>query len=157
LVATVQSGRFRGITPVVRAGAAVASLGVLLSLLAGVSRTVFAMAASGDLPRALEAVHPRHRVPHHAEIAVAALVIAVIVAWDLRAAIGFSSVTVLTYYAITNASALTLSPHERRWPRWLAVTGLAGCLILAISLPLTSLLAGTAVLGVGATVYKMRK
>ena len=33
---------------------------------------------------------------------------------DLRTAIGFSSFTVLGYYAIANASAWTLSRSERR-------------------------------------------
>lgn len=41
-----------GLEPVVRAGAAVASIGVLVSLLAGVSRTTFAMAAEGTCRRA---------------------------------------------------------------------------------------------------------
>ena len=38
---------------------------------------------------------------------------------DLRGAIGFSSFAVLTYYAIANAAAWTLPPHQRRGPgRW---------------------------------------
>jgi hypothetical protein len=44
-----------------------------------------------DLPHALAAVHPRHRVPHRAELAVAVLVAAAVLAVDLRGAIGFSS------------------------------------------------------------------
>jgi len=43
--------------PAVRAGAALASLGVLLSLIVGVSRTAFAMADNRDLPHFLAAVH----------------------------------------------------------------------------------------------------
>src|SRR5207237_655809 len=50
LRAVVLSGSLEGFAPVVQVGAAVASLGVLLSLLAGVSRTVFAMAANRHLP-----------------------------------------------------------------------------------------------------------
>ncbi|MGH8883641.1 MAG: APC family permease [Egibacteraceae bacterium] len=157
LVAAVEAGRLAAVAPVVRVGAAVASLGVLLSLLAGVSRTAFAMAANGDLPRALDAVHPRYRVPHRAEIAVAALVAVAAATLDLREAIGFSSVTVLTYYAITNASALTLSPHERRWPRWIAAAGLAGCLAFTASLPPSSVIAGASVLGLGAAVHGLRR
>ena len=67
-------------------------------------------------------------------------------------AIGFSAFTVLGYYAITNASALTLAPSERRWPRALALFGLAGCLALAVSLPGTVLVGGAvlfAVAGIG--------
>jgi APA family basic amino acid/polyamine antiporter len=128
----------------VRIGATVASLGVLLSLLVGVSRTGFAMASAGDLPRWLDAVHPTHRVPHRAELAVGALVIAVVLVADVRGAIGFSSFAVLIYYAIANASAWTLSRGERRWPRAIAVLGLAGCAVLAFSLEWSSIAAGTA-------------
>jgi basic amino acid/polyamine antiporter, APA family len=150
LVAAVAAGRLDWLVPVVRAGAAVASVGVLLSLQAGVSRTAFAMAANRDLPARLAAVHPRFRVPHLAELAVAALVAAAVAAADVRGAIGFSSTLVLGYYAIANASAWTLGPAGRRWPRPLAGVGLAGCLLLAASLPAASLVAGVAVLAAGA-------
>ena len=61
-----------------RLAAVVAALGSLLSLLLGVSRTTLAMARDGHLPRTLSAVHPRFRVPHHAEIAVGAVVLVVV-------------------------------------------------------------------------------
>ncbi|HVG64563.1 MAG TPA: APC family permease [Actinomycetota bacterium] len=157
LADAVAAGRLAGLEPVVRLGAAVASLGVLLSLQAGLSRTGFAMAANRDLPGALAAVHPRYRVPHRAELAVAGLVAVAVLAVDLRGAIGFSSTLVLVYYAVANAAALTLRPGERRWPRWLAGAGLAGCLLLAASLPVSSVLAGAAVLGIGAAVWVVRR
>lgn len=91
----------------VRAGAALASLGALLALIAGIGRTALAMARNRDLPGWLAAVHPRHRVPHHAEVAVAAVVCALVAAADLRGVIGFSSFGVLVYYAVANASAFT--------------------------------------------------
>jgi APA family basic amino acid/polyamine antiporter len=68
---------------------------------------------------------------------------------DLRDAIGFSSFAVLLYYAVANASALALAPHERRWPRALAVGGLLGCGVLAFTLPASSVLAGSSVLAAG--------
>ena len=114
LASAVEAGRLAGLSWAVRVGAAIASLGVLLSLIAGVSRTTFAMAAKGDLPRFLDAVHPRRRVPHRAELAVGGLVAIAAAAADLRSAIGFSSFTVLGYYAIANASAWTLAPDQRR-------------------------------------------
>ncbi|MFI7021286.1 APC family permease [Micromonospora sp. NPDC049900] len=147
-----------GLAWVVRAGATVAVTGVLLSLLAGVGRTTLAMARRHDLPAALAAVHPVHRVPHRAELAVASVVILVVALGDVRAAIGFSSVTVLVYYAITNAAALTLGPDPaRRLPvRALAVVGLVGCVVLAVNLPLTSVLAGLGGLALGAAWYALR-
>jgi basic amino acid/polyamine antiporter, APA family len=153
LAAAVQAGEFAGLTSIVRGGAAVASFGVLLSLLAGVGRTAFAMAANGDLFRGLAAVHPRFKVPHRAEIA-AAVVVCALVAWlDLRATIGFSSVLVLIYYGIANTSAWTLSREERRWPRLFAAAGVVGCVAIALSLPTTSVLAGAAVLLTVGAIY----
>lgn len=157
LVAAVESGRFAALAPVVRIGAAVASLGVLLSLLAGVSRTTFAMAGNGDLPRWLASVHPRYRVPDHAELAAAVLVAGVVLVADVRDAIGFSSFAVLVYYAIANASALTLRAAERRSPHGWAVAGLAGCVLLAASLPVASVAGGVAVLAAGASIYAVRR
>jgi basic amino acid/polyamine antiporter, APA family len=156
LAEAVAAGRLAALEPVVRAGAAVASLGVLLSLQAGLSRTAFAMAANHDLPAALAAVHPRYRVPHRAELAVAGLVAAAVLAVDLRGAIGFSSVLVLVYYTVANAAAWTLGPTERRRPRWLAGAGVAGCLVLAASLPAASVVAGAAVLAAGVAVWVVR-
>ncbi|SDY09509.1 amino acid/polyamine/organocation transporter, APC superfamily [Micromonospora pattaloongensis] len=144
---------------VVRAGAAVAVTGVLLSLIAGVGRTTLAMARRRDLPGVLDAVHPHRKVPHRAELAVAAVVVVLVALGDLRDAIGFSSCTVLVYYAIANASALTLGPDpSRRLPvRLLAVLGLLGCVVLAVTLPLTSVLAGFAVLAVGVAGHALRR
>jgi basic amino acid/polyamine antiporter, APA family len=157
LEAAVRAGSLDQVTPLVRLGGSVAALGVLLSLIVGVSRTTFAMAAQGDLPRWLDAVHPKHQVPHHAELAVGALVAAVVLAADLRSSIGFSSFAVLTYYAIANASAFTLRPEERRWPRWRAGLGFGGCALLAFTLPRASVLAGLAVLVAGAAVHAVRR
>jgi APA family basic amino acid/polyamine antiporter len=68
---------------------------------------------------------------------------------DLRGVIGFSSFGVLTYYAIANASAFTQPAHERRWPRALNVLGVAGCALLAFTLPVGAVLLGAAVIVVG--------
>ena len=141
--------------PLVRLAAVVAALGSLLSLLLGVSRTTLAMARDGHLPHTLAAVHPRFRGPHHAEITVGAVVLVVVLLVDVRSAIGFSSLAVLVYYAIANASALTVGGS--RWSTGLAVFGLGGCLALAATLPLPSVVAGIAVLTLGAVVFGTRR
>ena len=156
LVVVVEAGRWAWLSPVVRIGATIASLGVLLSLLAGVSRTAFAMAAQRDLPVFFAAVHPRYRIPHHAELAAGSIVAVVALVADVRDAIGFSSFAVLAYYAIANASALTLRADERRWPRALAAGGIVGCLLLAFTLPLASIVAGSALLTAGAAVFVLK-
>jgi APA family basic amino acid/polyamine antiporter len=158
LAEVVTAAGLPGLAWLVRAGATVAVTGVLLSLLAGVGRTTLAMARRRDLPGALAAVHPRYRVPHRAELAVSAVVIVVVSLADVRGAIGFSSCTVLVYYAITNASALTLGrdPARKLPVQLLAALGLVGCLLLAVSLPPASTLAGFGVLALGAAWYALR-
>ncbi len=134
------------LVPVVAVGGAVASLGALLALIAGVGRTALAMARHRDLPVWLAAVHPRHRVPHHAEIALALVVCVLVSTVDLRGAIGFSSFGVLIYYAIANAAAYTL-PAPRR--RVLNVLGLAGCLVLVATLPWQAVVSGLGMFAIG--------
>ncbi|WP_419845559.1 APC family permease [Candidatus Poriferisocius sp.] len=157
LAAATDAGSWNGLTPVVRVGAAIASAGALLALVAGVSRTTFAMAAEGDLPRVLDKVHPTYKVPHYAEIAVAAAVIVLVSLTDLRSVLGFSSFCVLFYYAVTNASAWTLSPAQRRWPRALSGLGFIGCVTLAFTLPVPSVLTGLSVLVAGILIWRIRQ
>jgi APA family basic amino acid/polyamine antiporter len=148
VTAAAAAGR-SGIEPVLRAGAAVASLGALLAMMAGIGRTSLAMARNADLPSWLGAVHPRFRVPHHAEVALAVVVAILVVTTDLRGVLGFSSFGVLIYYAIANASALRQPAEQRRWPRGLNILGLVGCLVLAAALPVGSVLAGLVMFAVG--------
>lgn len=142
--------------PVVRTGAAVAALGSLLALILGVSRTTLAMARDRHLPHALAAVHPRFAVPHRAELTVGVIVAVVAATADVRAAIGFSSFGVLLYYAIANAAAWSLAREEHRPRRLVPAAGLAGCLILAATLPLSSVLTGAAVVAAGALAYGLQ-
>ncbi|MGV9288730.1 APC family permease [Streptomyces sp. NPDC003719] len=142
------------LAPVVRAGAAVAALGSLLALILGVSRTALAMARDRHLPAALAAVHPRYRVPHRAELAVGATVAVLAATVDVRGAIGFSSFGVLAYYAVANASAWTLDPAPAA--RAVPALGLAGCAVLAFSLPVVSVIVGVGVLAVGVVAYAVR-
>jgi APA family basic amino acid/polyamine antiporter len=128
---------------IARIGAAAASLGALLALITGVSRTLLAMARNKDMPKVFAAVHPRFSVPHKAEISVAVIVCGLVLAFDVRAVIGFSSFGVLVYYAIANASAFTMDR------KWVAIAGLVGCVVLAASLPIGAVVGGVAVFVVG--------
>ncbi|MGH8930535.1 MAG: APC family permease [Egibacteraceae bacterium] len=149
LTTAVQAAGAGGLVPVVRVGAALAALGALLALIAGIGRTSLAMARHRDLPGWLAAVHPRYQVPHHAEIWLAVVVSVVVATVDLRGVIGFSSFGVLIYYAIANAAAFTQPEEQRRWPRWLNLLGVAGCLILVVTLPWQSVLAGVVMFALG--------
>ncbi|AWB96939.1 amino acid permease [Agromyces badenianii] len=150
LVDVVDAAGWQWAAPIVRVGAAVAALGALLALIAGIGRTALAMARDDELPRALARVHPRFHVPHVAEIAVAVVIVALVATVDLRGAIGFSSFGVLLYYFVANLAAITQPRTERRVPRALSAAGAVGCLALVATLPLVSIAAGVGVLAVGA-------
>jgi basic amino acid/polyamine antiporter, APA family len=149
LAAAVQAGSWDWAEPAVRIGAALAALGALLALIAGVGRTGLAMAREHDLPHWLAAIHPRYRVPHHVELSVGVAVAVLVLFTDLRGAIGFSSFGVLLYYFVANVSALTQPAADRRYPRWLQLLGALGCLVLVATLPGTAVVVGVAVFAVG--------
>lgn len=93
---------------------------------------------------------------------MAVVVVALVLVADLRGAIGFSSFTVLTYYAIANLSALTLGARSEgghvAWrPQAVATLGVVGCVVLAFTLPWRSVAAGVAVLAAGALWHAIRR
>lgn len=141
------SGAWAG--PIVRIGAAVAALGALLALIAGLGRTTLAMAREHDLPHWLSAIHPRYKVPHRAESVLAVVICAVILVADLRGAIGFSSFGVLIYYLVANVAAFTQPSADRRYPRALQVLGALACVVLVATLPPLSVGVGVAMFAVG--------
>jgi APA family basic amino acid/polyamine antiporter len=138
-----------GVGGLVRIGAGIAALSVLLNLIPGVSRTALAMARQRELPGWLAHVEPRRSLPVRAELCVAAAVTILVAVVELRSAIAISGVAVLTYYAITNAAALTLTDEQRRWSPVVAVVGLIGCVVLIAALPPKAILTGTATLALG--------
>ena len=150
LAEVAAAGGWTWTVPVVRAGAAVAALGALLALTAGVTRTMLAMARERDLPTPLARIHPHHRVPRASALVLGAVVLVLVLAADLRTAIGFSSFGVLLYYTVANLAALRQQGDARRYPRALQVTGVAGCVVLAATLPVhaIAIAAGCVALGV---------
>ena len=136
----------------VRLAATAAAFGALLNLVLGISRTGLAMARGHHLPAALARVDERRGVPWVAELAVAAVVMAVVLLVDLRGAIGFSSFGVLLYYAVANVAAWTLRGD---WgpARTVPVVGLVGCLVLAATLPTSSVVGGLVALALGLLWY----
>ncbi|MDQ2710159.1 MAG: APC family permease [Actinomycetota bacterium] len=149
VIAAVEAVGAHWATPIVRIGAAAASLGSLLALVAGIGRTSLAMARNRDLPRWLASVHHRYQVPDHSELAVAVVVSVLVLTTDVRGAIGFSSFGVLVYYGVANASAYTQQAPHRLWPRWLNVAGASGCTALAVTLPWQAVITGVAMFAVG--------
>jgi APA family basic amino acid/polyamine antiporter len=156
LVEVARSTGWGWTVPVVAVGGAAASLGALLALIAGIGRTTLAMAREADLPRWLAAVHPVYRVPHRAEIVLAAVVTLLVLTVDLRGAIGFSSFGVLLYYLTANIAAYTQERPQRRFPKALQILGTIGCVVLVAALPWQAIIGGVAVFALGAA-YRAAK
>ena len=117
--------------PVLVLGAVTAMLGVLLNLILGLSRVLLAMGRRGDMPRATGRLNADRTTPVTAVLIVGAAIAALVLVGDIQTTWTFSAFTVLIYYALTNLAALRLPAEQRRYPRLLAVFGLAGCLFLA--------------------------
>lgn len=135
---------------VVTIGAVAAASGALLALVAGISRTVLAMARERDLPPVLAHVSPRFSVPQRAETAAGvAVVLLVLLASDVLVAIAASSFGVLLYYAVANLAALTQTGQWRLFPKAMQWLGLAGCVLLVAALPGRTIVAGLVLVALG--------
>jgi APA family basic amino acid/polyamine antiporter len=114
-------------------GAVLAAGASLLSLIAGIGRTTFAMARRADAPSALAVV--QGGVPRRAAVVAAALAALVVTGGSLPWAIGLSSTCVLTYYSVMHVTACTLP--GRMILRWgVPIIGLILCVALVLALVL---------------------
>jgi basic amino acid/polyamine antiporter, APA family len=134
---------------VVAAGGVTAMLGVILSQLLGISRTVFAMARGGDLPRPLAHLHPRYHVPGRAVLLVGAIAAVVAATGSLRAVASSAAFTILVYYGIANLAALRMPRRAKRYNDAVPLVGLASCTLLAMSLTPPVIFTGSAILIAG--------
>ena len=125
--------------------AALAGLGSLLALLAGMTRTAAAMADDGELTRVFR-IRIKNGVPIVAEVVIALFVGILVLSGSVVLTIGLSSFAVLSYYAIANLAAFRQPKAESGRPKWLNLIGLASCLLLALSVPAQGLIVGIAVL-----------
>ncbi len=118
-------------------GSVLAAGAVLWSLIAGVGRTVFAMASRGDAPRFFAAAGRRSRIPIRAEVAAALATTMLVIAGGLTLALAVSATMILTYYSIAHVSALRMARvgGSASWAGWVAaVLGLVGCVGLVAGL-----------------------
>ena len=143
-------------TGVVLIAAAAAGLGALSALNAGCARIGAAMAAEGELPsvfaRRRALLRGRPETPWVGVSAGAVLVITLMLAFPLTTLLGVAAFTGLLYAGGTAVIAFTL--RKRRWytPRVLNVLGIAGALLLALSLPLLDISLGLMAVVAGAVV-----
>lgn len=128
--------------------AAASALGSLLALLAGIARTVAAMAKDRELPGYLAARSSRTNVPYRAEFVVSFAITLLVLAGDVVWTIGISSFAVLIYYAVANLAAyrdLQASTGQKLF----SLFGLLVCLVLCVLVPINSLLVGSIGLALG--------
>jgi APA family basic amino acid/polyamine antiporter len=149
LAVVAQRFAIPGASALLTIGALTAMLGVLLNLILGLSRVVLAMARRGDLFAVLAAVNARGTTPYWAVLAIGALVAGIVAIGDLRTTWSFSAFSVLIYYALTNLAALRMPASEQRYPRFVAVIGLAACLGLAFWVDVEVWLAGLGLIALG--------
>lgn len=141
--------RYPEVSWLIALGAVTAMAGVLLNLLLGLSRVVLAMARRREMPIELDHVTEITSSPRRAVWAVGAVIAGLVLLGDLKTTWSFSAFTVLVYYGLTNLAALRLPLSARRFPRWIAVAGLVGCVGIAFFVEWPIWCAGLALLAVG--------
>ena len=116
-------------------GAAVLAAGaVLLSLIAGVGRTLFAMASSGDAPQTFAVVGEHFRVPWRAELVAGIFAVVLTLVGSLPFALAMSAVLILIYYGVAHIAAWNLPSASGILSRWVPVLGVLGSGAIALSL-----------------------
>ena len=112
-----------------------ASLGSMLALLAGVSRTAATMAQDAELPK-LFAKRNRFGSPWFAEVLIAGGAIALLYFnpyWQWM--VGFSSFSVLLYYAIGHVAAFRVARQSAPKSRPIQIVGFILCVALLLAVP----------------------
>ena len=123
-----------------------ASLGSILALLAGVSRTAATMAEDKELPSVF-ASRNRFGAPWLAEALIAIGAVILIENREYTTwVIAFSSFSVLLYYAIGHISVLAQPKNQRKQPLFIAVLGFILCVVLLLSVPGPAVLVSTVIL-----------
>lgn len=142
-----------------RAVAALACIGSLTGVLAGLSRTGLAMARDGELPSALAHIGRRTATPVVSDVSVAVVAVVAVLLLDAVQVIGISAVAVLGYYAIAHVAALRAGAGLGL-ARGIPIAGLLGCVVIAATTSWPALLGVAAslivALGVRALVGRSR-
>lgn len=86
-------------------------------------RVIHAMAARGELPRALAYVHPRFRTPAFAILAFVAASLALALAGSFASNATFAAIVRLVYYALTCAALIVLRRRAGEAPGFRLIAG----------------------------------
>ncbi|MBD8043562.1 APC family permease [Arthrobacter sp. Sa2BUA2] len=136
--------------------AAAAGLGALSALNAGCARVAAAMADEGELPsvfgRTRATLKGRPETHWAGVTAGAAVVVVLVVAFPPGTLLGVAAFFGLLYAGTTAVTAFSLRSRHWYTPRVLNLLGLAGALLLALSLPLLVISLGLMAIVAGAVV-----
>ncbi|MBC8136001.1 MAG: amino acid permease [Fibrella sp.] len=138
-----------GTVQILALGAVTATAGVLLSQLLGVSRVLLAMGRRGDFPPVFARISQAYGVPFIGVLFCGAVVVLLALFGTLKVITASATFAILLYYAVANLAALRLTGPEKRFPPAVAYVGLAACIVLAASLPITVIATGCLLLGTG--------
>jgi APA family basic amino acid/polyamine antiporter len=144
-----------GAVMVIALGAMIATASVLLTTVMGISRVVFSMARSSDLPEILGRIHPRFSTPHYAIAATGAGMTATLLL-DLTLVVSVSTFAMLLYYFIANIAALRLPAGHRRYSRAVPVAGALSCIGLVAFLSPAAWIIGCIGLATGVLWFVLR-
>lgn len=131
-----------GAVMVIAFGAMIATASVLLTTIMGISRIVYSMARSQDLPPLFGRIHPRFSTPHYAIAVTGACMVAAVLLADLTLVVAVSTSAMLLFYLIANIAALRLPREHRQYPRAVPILGALSCFMLIVFLSPASWMIG---------------
>jgi basic amino acid/polyamine antiporter, APA family len=146
-----------GAVLIISLGAMIATASVLLTTIMGISRIVFSMARSQDLPSLFERIHPKFGTPHYAIAITGACMIAALLLADLTLVVAVSTFAMLLYYLIANIAAFRLPREHRMYSPWVPIIGALSCIGLIVFLSPTSWIIGCVGLAIGGTWFLFRR
>ena len=144
---------------IISVGGLVATAGVLLTSVLGVSRVAYSMARESDMPSVMCKVHGKFGTPYYSIWIVGGLMALMALFVDLQQVAAVSIFALLFYYSFANVCALRLKTESRLYPRVLPTVGLVLCLLLlavVVFVNAQAWLIGLACLAVGALVYAVK-
>jgi basic amino acid/polyamine antiporter, APA family len=145
---------------VVSVGGLVATAGVLLTSVLGVSRVAFSMARERDMPHVMCSVHRRFGTPFYS-IGIAGGIMTFLVLFvDLQYVAAVSTFALLFYYCLANVCSLRVKIKKRLFPKIVPLVGLGLCLALLAVVVFANVQAwivGITCLGIGAVLYVVKK
>ncbi|MGP4017199.1 APC family permease [Saccharopolyspora sp. 5N708] len=136
------------LAPLVGVGAAVALLPVLLGALESFRSTALALVHDRDLPRALGRTGSAG-TPYLLDVTAGVAAVAVALLVPPVSAMAFAVCCLLVHYAFANAAARVLLAEGRTWPMRMACLGMGVSVVLAMSMPISAMLATLAVVVIG--------